>query len=253
MKQVVIDRRFCGPKNSGNGGYSAGLFAQAIDGPAAVMLMAPPPLDAPIDLRPASDGEGWEAVHKDKTIARMAPANPDVEPPAPPSEADVAAAHDAYLAEEAETNIFPYCFVCGPKRAHGDGLRIFSGAAPASPMNADFWTPGEDLGDEDGLVRPEFLWAALDCPSYFGLRVLPTLSLLGRLEAKIMRRPRVGERLIVAGWPRGQDGRKRFASSAVYGEDRQPIAAANAVWIEVNDPDFLNKLRTENEQTHPPV
>jgi hypothetical protein len=45
---VVIDRRYCGPKNSANGGYAAGVFARVIDGPAEVTLKAPPRFDVPI-------------------------------------------------------------------------------------------------------------------------------------------------------------------------------------------------------------
>jgi len=51
MTNIIINKRFCGPKNSANGGYAAGVFAQTIDGPAVVTLKSPPPLDTPIDLR----------------------------------------------------------------------------------------------------------------------------------------------------------------------------------------------------------
>jgi hypothetical protein len=41
---VTIERRFRGPSESGQGGYSCGLLARAIDAPAAeVTLRAPPP------------------------------------------------------------------------------------------------------------------------------------------------------------------------------------------------------------------
>jgi len=35
---VVIARRFCGPPDTGNGGYSAGLLAQSLRGPIEVTL-----------------------------------------------------------------------------------------------------------------------------------------------------------------------------------------------------------------------
>ncbi|CAK9039444.1 3'3'-cGAMP-specific phosphodiesterase 3 (3'3'-cGAMP PDE 3) (V-cGAP3) [Durusdinium trenchii] len=229
----------------GNGGYSAGLFAQLIDGPAAVMLKSPPPLDTPIKLR-ASERGGSEAVHGDRVIAVASPAEIVIDPPALPSNDDIAVAHDCFLDDADGEHLLPYCFVCGNKRSKEDGLRLFTGPAPDSPVNADFWTPAADLGGEDGLVKPEFLWAALDCPSAFALRNGLKLALLGRLAVDIRRRPKPGEKLIITAWKTGQEGRKYFSSSALYDESREIIAAANAVWVELNDPAFLAKLKAEN-------
>ena len=67
-------------------------------------------------------------------------------------------------------------------------MRIFSGPVPDSPVNADFWTPAPDLCGGDGLARPEFLWAALDCPTAYALRVGKRFTLLGRMAAEIRRR-----------------------------------------------------------------
>ena len=245
MTNVVINKRFCGPKTSGNGGYSAGLFAQVVDGPAAVMLQRPPPLDVPISLRSIAQG-GFEAVHDDQVIAKIAPAAVEIDPPSLPSDIGVQHAHDHFLDDVNGEHMLPYCFVCGTKRDKGDGLRLFTGPVPDSPMNADFWTPTADLAGDDGCVRPEFLWAALDCPSAFALRNELRLSLLGKLAVDIQRCPKPGERLIAAAWRTGADGRKHFASSAIYDEDKNIIAKANAVWIEINDPAFLEKLRKEN-------
>ncbi len=245
MTDVIIDKRFCGPKTSGNGGYSAGLFAQAVDGPAAVMLKSPPPLNTPIELRPGADG-AYDAVCGEAIVAQITPADVSVETPDVLDEAAVAAARENFLIDAGGEHLLPYCFVCGDKRDEGDGLRIFAGPAPDSDINADFWTPSADLAGEDGLVKPEFLWAALDCPSAFALRNGLGLALLGRLAVDIKRRPQAGEALIAAAWRTGKDGRKHYSSSALYDEVGEVIAAANAVWIELNDPAFLEKLRLEN-------
>lgn len=243
--KVTIDKRFCGPRQSGNGGYAAGLFAQVVDGPAAVMLKSPPPLDTPIELR-RTDDHGFEAICGDTVIARTEPAAVSVDAPPALDEASVAAARDNFLIDADGEHLLPYCFVCGDKRAQGDGLRIFAGPAPDSPVNADFWTPSPDLADESGLVRPEFLWAALDCPSAFALRNGLNLSLLGRLAVDIKRRPEAGESLVAAAWRTGKDGRKHYSASALYDEMGDVIAVGDAVWIELNDPAFLKKLRLEN-------
>ncbi len=43
---MVIDKRFCGPPGSGNGGYVCGRLSQFIDAPAVtVRLLLPVPLD----------------------------------------------------------------------------------------------------------------------------------------------------------------------------------------------------------------
>jgi len=55
---VTIERRFCGPPESGNGGYSCGLLAAHVGGPAEVTLRRSPPRgigafgDAPADGPP---------------------------------------------------------------------------------------------------------------------------------------------------------------------------------------------------------
>ena len=245
MTEVIIDRRFCGPKNSGNGGYSAGLFAQFIDGPAAVMLKSPPPLNKPIAL--CKTAGGFDAVTGDRIVARIEPAKVVVNIPALPDDDAVTVAHAAFLSDTGGEHLIPYCFVCGDRRAIGDGLRIFTGPAPESPVNADFWTPGDDLAGEDGLVRAEFLWAALDCPSAFALRLWPRLTLLGRIAVEIRRRPKPGDRLIAAAWPDRSGGRKHYASSVLLDESRDIIAAANALWIEVSDESLLAQLKADRE------
>lgn len=243
MIELVIDKRFCGPRASANGGYAAGMFAQMIDGPAQVTLLAPPPLGEKIEIHETGEGT-FEARHGATLIARITPASVSVDPPALPDSAGVSAARGDFLEDADGEHLLPYCFVCGDKR--DDGLRIFAGPAPGSPMNADYWTPKPDLAGDDGLVRSEFLWAALDCPGAFALRNGLRLCLLGRFAVEIFRRPAVGEKLIVAAWRTGEDGRKHFSSSALYDKNRKIIAAANAVWIELNDPAFLEKLRVEN-------
>ena len=245
MIDVVINKRFCGPKSSGNGGYSAGLFAQVIDGPAAVTLMSPPPLDTTISLR-QKETESFEAIIGDRVIARIEPATVAIDPPLLPDSDGVAAAHDAFLSDANGEHQIPFCFVCGDRRAPGDGLRLFTGPAPDSPMNADYWTPGADLAGDDGLVGPEFLWAALDCPSAFALRLWPRLTLLGRHAVEIRRRPEPGERLIAAAWHERSDGRKHYASAVLLDDDRKIIAAANALWIELAaDSPLLAQLKAD--------
>ena len=72
-----------------------------------------------------------------------------------------------------KSHLFPRCFVCGPAREAGDGLRIFSSPLQGQTLHAAPWVPHESLADDRGDVATEFLWAALDCPS--GFAVLPVV------------------------------------------------------------------------------
>ena len=55
--QTLIASRFNGPPNSGNGGYSCGVLAAFIDGPASIRLHVPPPLDAPLHVECTDAGD----------------------------------------------------------------------------------------------------------------------------------------------------------------------------------------------------
>jgi hypothetical protein len=57
VSTVTIPSRFNGPPASGNGGYSCGLVAAALEGPAAVSLRRPVPLDQALELLHEDDGK----------------------------------------------------------------------------------------------------------------------------------------------------------------------------------------------------
>ena len=241
LGSITIAQRYCGPPSSGNGGYVCGRLASFIDGPARARLVVPPPLDTPIDI--VADGAGIAAYAGAQKVGIAEPATVEIDLPEIPSEDGLNAAHDAYLAE-ADIHPLPKCFVCGPKRDAEDALCLFTGPVPDSLVNADAWVPDAGFADEDGLVRPEILWAALDCPTAFALRHGDDkLCLLGALTAEIYRRPQSGEKLTVMAWPRGVDGRKNYGDGAIVDEAGDVLAAANAVWIELTDPKIIAQVK----------
>ena len=63
--ELVITQQFCGPPNSGNGGYVSGLLAKPFDGVATAVLRAPPPLNTPLFLKPFGDGVRLENADGD--------------------------------------------------------------------------------------------------------------------------------------------------------------------------------------------
>ncbi len=143
METVVIDRRFRGPPNSGNGGYVCGLIAKHIQGGAEVPLRAPPPLDRPLKLVENADS-AVELRENDRLLGIGRKASVDVTnvPIITLPEAEEAASKIPY---DESTHKLPTCFVCGPSRAYPHGLHILAG--PSSRRNGESvvfaspWTP----------------------------------------------------------------------------------------------------------------
>lgn len=231
MATLTIEDRFCGPPDSGNGGYVCGLVAAAAGEPVAVRLRQPPPLGTPLDL---AEHDGVLQLRQGETVvAEARPEAVDLGVPALPDHAEAVIASLRYpgFAEHA----FPGCFVCGPRRMAGDGLRIFAGPLASGHGVAAPWVPDGSLVDASGLVKPEFLWSALDCPGYFATPMAGKLALLGELAARVDRRPAAGEPCVVFGWERSSEGRKHFAGTAIVGPDGDVLARARATWIALRE------------------
>ncbi len=228
-QDIVIDRRFRGPPDSANGGYACGVVGEQIEGVATATLRRPPPLNVPLSL--VTDDQTTRLFDGADLVGEAVEGTLDLVVPASPDLATAAAASAGYTGFRSHP--FPTCFVCGPEREAGDGLRIFPGAIDGSSIVAAPWTPDSTLADADGTVQRRHVWAALDCPSYFGLTSRP-MALLGRLTARIDRVPEVGEPLVAIGWSLGVEGRKHFAGSALCDADGNDLAAGLATWIEID-------------------
>jgi hypothetical protein len=238
MPSITIDKRFCGPPNSGNGGYVCGMLANHIGASAEITLRAPPPLEQRLDIV-ERDGGALELRGAETILATGRPARIEISqiPTTSYSEAEAAVRRTPF---DENNHTFPTCFVCGPARAPGDGLRIFAG--PLSTRTdqkagafAASWVPDANLAGDDGCVAAEFVWAALDCPTgYASLDALhpgDQTILLGRMSARIDARPKPGDRCAVVAWPTGREGRKLFASSALLRADGGVLAVAQATWL----------------------
>ena len=162
---ILIERRFCGPPASANGGYAAGRLAAAlgegIEHPVQVRLHRPPPLDVPLTVNQQATDTA-QLTNRGELLATATRTTSDPPPFAP---ASLRQAELASQPLDPDQHPFPHCFVCGPLREHRDGLRIFPGPIPHTDTFAAVWTPDQNLSSNGSQVPSEFVWAALDCAS----------------------------------------------------------------------------------------
>jgi hypothetical protein len=176
-------------------------------------------------------GEGLvDLRHGSDVVAQTRPAEVDAPTLAPPSYEEAIEASRRYVGFARHP--FPSCFVCGPQRQRGDGLRIFPGALAGRELVAAPWVPDDSLRNDGGKVRPEFMWAALDCPGWLAIAPDARLALLGELTAHVDRCVHVGDPCVVVGWRIGSRGRTHEAGTAVFAEDGDLCGYARATWIE---------------------
>jgi hypothetical protein len=181
-----------------------------------------------------SDGSR-EIVAGGDLLARARPATLELDVPAPPTLEEAIAAAGRARFSGAE-HPFPDCFVCGPDRLPADGFRLVPGPLGRDNASAVDWWPYPALAGADGYVRPEFVWAALDCPG--GLATAEatgdaTPMVLGRITAALERPVPAEEPYVVIGWFIGAEGRKRQAGTAIFGADGTRYGLALATWFQV--------------------
>jgi hypothetical protein len=230
---LTIPAHFNGPPSSANGGYTCGLVAGLVGGEAAsVSLRAPPPLERALAVR--REGERVELHDGETLVAHGEPDELLLETPDAVSPDEAAAASERGAEQWSSKHPFPSCVVCGPDRAPGDGMRIFPGELRDGLFAAP-WTPDATVDDGAGCVRPECVWAALDCPTSapvanFGEGPPVVLAqLTARLGCPVL----VGEPHALVSWPLLVDGRKRHAACALFDSEGRLLCASRALWIEL--------------------
>jgi hypothetical protein len=231
LRPIVIPHQHNGPPGVGNGGIVYGLFADYFDGAFEVELRRPAPLGRPLRLV-WPDAAEIHLKEGDATIAIARAAELAIDVPAAPTRREALRAHERALAAD---HPFPDCFVCGPRRLDGDGLRALCGPLEGRPeLMAAPWRPHARFADETGEhVAARFVWAALDCPG--GLAALAGRCdpiLLARFRGRLDERPRIGEDCLLMGWSIEAAGRKHRVGTALHGADGRLLGAAEALWIE---------------------
>jgi hypothetical protein len=219
---MIIEARYNGPPGSGNGGYSAGLVARQAPwpGPVEVTLRKPPPLDTELTTR------------MEEHLVRVTGPDGDLVAearPTTPVEATVpAVGHAEAVAVSADYpgfrhHPFPTCFVCGHQRPDHDGLGLFPGRLPDRRTAAPFTVPD--------AISPELVWAALDCPGGWAVPLEGRPYVLGRCAVRLDDLPAAGDECVVMGAMVGEEGRKAFTVSTLYGPAGTVLATARSTWI----------------------
>ncbi|SHH94234.1 hypothetical protein [Ferrimonas marina] len=233
---LEIAPRFNGPDGSGNGGYSAGCFAQAFapdtERAITVTLRTPPPLATPMTLE--RQGEQAQVMAGQTQVATVAFDSLALSIPSPCDWPQAQAASVQYPGFHHHP--YPRCYVCGPERQRHDGLRLFAGQVEDHQMVAAPLELFPALANDQGELAAEQVWAALDCPSFFGATLGQTnpKALLGRLTLQRFHfHIGLDAPLMVCAWPMGQEGRKHYGGAALYDQQGQCLAAARATWIAV--------------------
>ena len=231
--ELVVPARFCGPPESGNGGWTSGHLARHVRTTpdllaVTVRLRTPPPLDRPMTLRDGPGEEGAvEVVDGDHLVAQAwpdpGPGRDGIPGLVAFEEAVAAGARFEGLADHP----FPTCFSCGTGREPGDGLRLRPGRLDEGQAYACAWVPDAD-------VDIETVWAALDCPGGWASGIAGRPMVLGTMTARVDELPTPGAPHVVMAWQRGEQGRKHLSGTALYAADGRLLAQAEATWIAVD-------------------
>jgi len=227
-----VASRFCGPPGSGNGGYTVGMVGKRLGHDVEVTLKRPIPVDQTMQV--VADPAGVAALlHADTEIASARVVELDLDIPEAITYSQAAAARATFPGYRAHP--FPNCFVCGTNRCCGDGMCLFTGAVDEGIV-ASSWEPSAEFVTNEGVISPELIGSALDCPGAWALidrYKIEGAFVLGRMTYRLEKPIYAGERYVVQGWALGREGRKSFCGTAIYDAQGAVCAAAGATWFQI--------------------
>ena len=235
--QLTIPRRYCGPPESGNGGWVSGSLAEHVPTDAelpavTVRLASPPPLDRPLDLvggvDPRTGVVEVRLLDHDHLVATGTAAAVPAGPVAAPATLEEARAAELRY-EGLAAHPFPTCFSCGTAREPGDALCLRPGPlGDGTGRYATSWgVPA------DGIGIP-LVWAALDCPGGWAAGVAGRPMVLGTMTAVVDALPEPGSTCVVTAWQTAAEGRRHWSASTLHSPTGDLLARAAAVWVAVD-------------------
>lgn len=234
--ELQIPAEVCGHPGIAFGGFVAGLLAGEAEC-ARIRFLAPTPVGTTVRLMTEGNGRRVLVDHLGTPLAEASIDELSIEPIA-------ALGWDDAIDARSRFGTFPHpqpmCFGCGPDRAEGDGLRVFTGPVDGAETVAGPWTPPLLMCASGVLPRP-LLWSALDCPGGWARRLLTGRrrpAVTASLSARIASDVRAGCDYIVCGWViRDSNDRKTVVGSAVHSRDGQLYAVSEAVLVEPREPE----------------
>jgi hypothetical protein len=220
-----VPDRFAGPVGFANGGWLAGMVAQAsgLD-PAEVTLRQPIPLDVDLIL---DDGR---LLLGDELLVEVRPGEFTRDIPAVVSLEQAQAGESRSLVRSSPE--YGNCLVCGVDRPDGYGLRPGAVTGRADTV-ACVWRPGSLTPLLDPADVIPATWAALDCPGVWTIDAPNDPMLLGRMTAQVLTPPNLNDDVIAVGQRYTREGRKMFTSTALFSVDGALLAHAEQIWIAV--------------------
>ena len=232
---ISIPAHLNGPPTSGHGGYTSAMAAAPLRGAVAVDLRRPIPLDRPLARRLLEGGRA-ELRDGDALIAEARETTLELQVPLAPGWEESVQASARYAGFRYHP--FDMCFGCGPRRAVGDGLRIFPGPRAQDDQLAAHWVPHESLGTNGRRLPQEMIWAALDCSAGWasdsfarnnftvGMHAV-TAQLAVRIDGPV----HAGQRYTILSWPLRAEGRKVHTGAVLYDEHGVAVALATALMV----------------------
>jgi hypothetical protein len=233
--KIVLERSLNGPRRSANGGFAAGYIATQVPSETVtVVLRRPIRLGVELVVEPDT-GNGVLILDRRTVVAQARPGKlTDGTAPRPPSEEDALRARAAHPLRGVR-HLLADCVVCRTERR--GGMHVTPGPVPGrTGILAAPWVVTARFSHA-GAAEYAAVWAALDCTSYPAQALAEAeLCLLGTMTARVDRRPRVGEHLVVYSWTREHRGRRYETSVVMVDEDGVAVAVADSTWIAVRRP-----------------
>ena len=231
MDVRTVDARFDGIPGFTLGGWLAGQVASVLGDGAEVRLLRP--FRSGSALTVERTGDGARALGEGEVVADGRPWSGTVDTPRAPSLEEAVRASDGYSG--LHEHPFPSCYCCGPRRAEGDGLRIFPGPLPEGILAAP-WTPRPAHCDAEGRATLETLWGASDCPALWALMHAEPAETGRCVVTGTMRLRRLapvvgGEPHVIAAWKVGESGRRLEAAVAFFAADGSLCAVGMQVAV----------------------
>ncbi|HZX38849.1 MAG TPA: hotdog fold domain-containing protein, partial [Streptomyces sp.] len=230
---ILVPELYVGYPGVAFGGFVAGVLAERSGAKTVrVDFRGPVPVGVPVRIAGTADG-GCELGDAARPLALAAPAELDLDAPAAPSWDESVAAAEAFRAAPPAGLVD--CFGCGLDRTPDRGLRQHCTPVPGRNVVACDWTPDPALADPDGLLPPELVWGALDCPGNWAGRLLGTQrqgAVTASLTATLLRPVAAAAPHISYAWVLAESGRKHTLGVAVATADGELCAVAEALWLD---------------------